>query len=128
MIIADSDILIDALRGHEPTAERVAAALRAGSMATTAISRFELLSGARTQREREKVALLLGPMPILSFDDSAAGAAAGVRRRLERSGTAIGMADYLIAGICLSRQVELWTRNHAHFARIPDLRVLPYSG
>ena len=122
MIVADSDILIDALRGREPTGERMAAALRAGSVSTTAISRFELLSGARTQREREKVALLLGPMSILSFDDAAAGIAAEVRRRLERSGTGIGMADYLIAGICLSRQADLWTRNHAHFARIPDLR------
>ena len=82
---------------------------------------------ARTQREREQVALLLGPMSILSFDEAAAGAAADVRR-LEKSGTAIGMADYLIVGICLSRQAELWTRNHAHFARIPGLRVSSYSG
>jgi len=127
MIVADTDILIDTLRGREPTGERMAAGLRAGSIVTTAISRVELLSGARTQREREKIALLLGPMSILSFDEAAAGAAADVRRRLEKSGTTIGIADYLIAGICLSRQAELWTRNHAHFARIPGLRASSYS-
>ena len=124
MIVADSDVLIDALRGREPTAGRMVDALRAGSIATTAISRFELLSGARGAREREKIAALIGPMPILSFDEAAAGVAADVRRRLEKSGAAIGLADYLIAGICLTRHADLWTRNRAHFGRIPDLRLL----
>ena len=124
MILADSDVLIDALRGRDPIASRMAAALRSESVATTAISRFELLTGARTQREQLNVEALLGPMSILSFDVAAADAAAQVRRRLEKGGTPIGMADYLIAGICLSRRAELWTRNRAHFERVPDLRLV----
>lgn len=35
----------------------------------------------------------------------------------------LAMADYLIAGICLSRGSTLLTRNRAHFERIPELRL-----
>ena len=111
MTVADSDVLIDALRGRNPTTETMAAELRTGSVATTAISVFELLSGARNPRERATIEQLLGPMPILSFDHAAGIAAAGVRRALEKSGARIGMADYQIAGICVSRGAALWTRN-----------------
>ena len=60
----------------------------------------------------------------LDDDDHAAGlAAADVRRALEKSGDGIGMADYQIAGICVSRGAALWTRNTAHFERVPGLRL-----
>ena len=123
MTVADSDVLIDALRGRNPTKETMAAELRTGSVATTAISVFELLSGARNARERATIEQLLGPMPILSFDHAAGIAAAGVRRALEKSGAGIGMADYQIAGICVSRGAVLWTRNTVHFERVPGLRL-----
>jgi predicted nucleic acid-binding protein len=123
MIVADSDVLIDALRGRDPSAARVVAALRDGSLATTAISAFELLSGARTSAELESIETLLAALPILPFDERA-GRAAGARRRdLEKSGQTIGMGDYLIAGICLSRGAALLTRNRTHFARIQDLEI-----
>jgi predicted nucleic acid-binding protein len=47
MIVADSDVLIDFLEGRQPGAQAVAAALAAGQLQVTAISCFELLSGAR---------------------------------------------------------------------------------
>lgn len=124
MIVADSDVLIDALRGREPAATRIGLALDAADLATTTISTFELLSGAPTRRVREQVERLLAGLSILPFDADAAEAAAAARRELERKGRPIGMADYLIAGICLARSAALLTRNHAHFARVPGLSVL----
>ncbi len=44
MIVADSDVLVDALRGREPYASRIAEALEADSLATTVVSAFELSS------------------------------------------------------------------------------------
>lgn len=35
------------------------------------------------------------------------------------------MADYLIAGICLSRSAVLLTRNVRHFSRMAGLRLDP---
>lgn len=123
MIVVDSDVLIDALRGREPAATRVGSGLDAAILATTTVSAFELLSGARTRRVQERVERLLAGLSIFPFDADAAEAAAAARRALERQGRPIGMADYLIAGICLARSAELLTRNRAHFERVRGLRL-----
>jgi tRNA(fMet)-specific endonuclease VapC len=102
----------------------VANQLPSGSLATTAVSAFELLSGARTTDAARTVAELLAAIAILDFDEPAARSAAEARRKLEESGTPIGMADYLIAGICLSRGIPLATRNRVHFDRVEGLSVL----
>jgi len=44
---------------------------------------------------------------------------------LELEGRAIGSADLQIAGICLSRDLPLWTRNRARFERTQGLELLP---
>jgi tRNA(fMet)-specific endonuclease VapC len=123
VIVADSDVLIDALRGREPAAGRVTSEIEGGNLATTSINVFELLSGTKTGTEREKVERLLSALAILTFDERAGIASAEIRRELEHLGTAIGMADYLIAGICLSRSVPLLTRNQEHFGRVPGLAL-----
>jgi tRNA(fMet)-specific endonuclease VapC len=125
MIIADSDVLIDALRGRRTAVEHIDRALESGSLATTAITAFELSSGARSLRAAEKVQALLAALRILPLDEIAAERAAQVRRDLEAAGTPIGMADYLIAGICLQRSATLLTRNRGHFARVPGLELGP---
>ena len=124
MIIADSDILIDALRGRPSARARIAEALAAGTLATTAVTAFELRSGADSDRARAAIGLLLAPLEILPFDQAAAGAAARIRRELESSGQPIGMADYMIAGICLVRSAALLTRNREHFGRVSGLVVM----
>lgn len=121
MIVADTDVLIDALRGRDPSAKRVAEAIRARSLATTAVTVFELLSGARTRSE--KVEQLLRPIPVLALDDDASRIAASLRLDFEGKGKGIGMADYLIAAICLKGSHKLLTRNMAHFARIAALAL-----
>jgi len=124
LIVADTDVLIDALRGRGE-AERVAEALRLGRLASTAVTLFELLSGASELEERERVQALLGAMTLFPFDEPAAERAARARLALEAEGRAIGSADLQIAGICLSRDLPLWTRNRAHFERIQGLGLLP---
>jgi tRNA(fMet)-specific endonuclease VapC len=121
VIVADSDVLIDALRGRDPAAGLVARELKAGTLATTVISAFELLSGARSDDTREKIERFLAPITVLALDDSAARAAASIRSALDVAGTPIGTADYLIAGICVQRSTTLLTRNRAHFEKVPDL-------
>ncbi|MSR21115.1 MAG: type II toxin-antitoxin system VapC family toxin [Gemmatimonadetes bacterium] len=123
MIVADSDVLIDALRGRASIAERIALELTSGALATTAITAFELRSGARSPRAAAQVEQLLAALPIIPFDERAAEKAAAVRLGLEAAGAPIGMADYMIAGICLARSAILLTRNRAHFERVPGLAL-----
>lgn len=121
LTVADSDVLIDALRGREPAATRVVEEVQSGRLATTAVTAFELLSGAREERARSAVEALLATLTILPLDEAASRAAAEVQCRLEAEGVPIGMADYLIAGICLSRSAVLLTRNRRHFERVRGL-------
>lgn len=94
-----------------------------GRLATTSVPAFELLRGAGSKGTRRQVERLLAPLSLLPFDDRAANAAADVRLELEAEGGGIGMADYLIAGICLSRSADLLTRNRDHYSRIGDLEL-----
>lgn len=123
MIVADSDVLIDALRGREPVTSRIRRELASGALATTSISAFELLSGADNTRARRAIEALLAAAAVLPVDDAAGRAAAGIRRDLEADGLPIGMADYLIAGVCLVHTAPLLTRNRAHFERVPGLTL-----
>lgn len=123
MILADTDVLIDALRGREPSRSRIADALARRALATTAVTAFELTSGVRSEKQSQSVTDLLAGLALLPFDAMAAEAASETRRALETAGKTIGMADYLIAGIALSRDLPLLTRNRKHFERVPGLVI-----
>ncbi len=123
MMVADSDVLIDYLRGQSPWAERIRLEIETGHLATTAVNRFELLSSAKSIVELEKVSSLLAAMTVLGFSAQASERAAEARRALEGEGQGIGMADYLIAGVCLANGGVLLTRNTKHFERVPGLKI-----
>jgi tRNA(fMet)-specific endonuclease VapC len=108
--------------------DRIELELGSGQLATTVISVFELMSGARSDSQLEKVKTLLAAIKILPLDDQASRQGAELRRRLEAEGRGLAMADYLIAGICLSWNSMLLTRNRSHFERIPELRLGQLSG
>ncbi len=122
MTIADADVLIDYLAGKGET-DTVEESLRRGALRTTVISRFELLSGAKSAKQLARLVQLLGAVPSLGLDDAAADAASEIRRSLERSGNPIGMADSLITGIVATNSGTLLTRNRRHFERVPGIRL-----
>jgi tRNA(fMet)-specific endonuclease VapC len=117
MIVADTDVLIDYLRG-KGAAERIRVELSTSQLTTTAISSFELRSGCKNQRQERCVEDLLSALSILPFGSREAQLAARLRQTLEGSGHGIGMADYLIAATCMVHQGQLLTRNRAHFERL----------
>jgi tRNA(fMet)-specific endonuclease VapC len=62
-------------------------------------------------------------MTLVPLGSREAELAANLRIELESRGAGIGMADYLIAGTCLSREAVLLTRDRKHFARVPGLSL-----
>jgi predicted nucleic acid-binding protein len=123
MIVVDTDVLIDYLAGQEPAAGRVAVELETDSFGTTAVTRFELLAGARNRTAQDLVLRLLDAIPTLPLDRRAADRAADIQRALGRKGGGIGMADSLIAGIVLTHDAMLLTRNRKHFGRVDGLKL-----
>lgn len=128
MMVADTDVLIDFLENRSPVAARIALELERGQLRTTVITRFELLAGARTARQRKVIDELIAGFPCLPLDDLGADTAAEIRRALEGAGVAIGMADSLIAGIVVAYEGVLLTRNRRHFERVPGLSLGRLSG
>jgi tRNA(fMet)-specific endonuclease VapC len=128
VIIADTDVLIDFLRGRGGAAKRVALELETRSFSTTAITAFELRSGARTSKQRKGIDTLLDAMTLLSFGPEEARVAADLRQRLESQGHAIGMAGYMIAAVCIANDGVLLTRNRRHFERVEGLKLSAITG
>jgi tRNA(fMet)-specific endonuclease VapC len=122
MILADTDVLIDFLRGSG-LAGRVELEFRNRALETTVITAFELQAGAHSERQQKAVGAILTAMKVHPLTSAAANRAGLLRRQLREAGQELPMADYLIAGICLEVGGILLTRNHKHFERVPDLKL-----
>jgi tRNA(fMet)-specific endonuclease VapC len=122
LFIADTDVLIDYLRGAGE-AERISLELNTGRLCVTAITAFELWAGAKSPQQAAIVETLMAAVTILPLTDSSARRAGEIQRELGRSGTTIGMADSLIAGIAIDHGAILITRNSKHYQPVPGLKL-----
>ncbi len=123
-MLVDSDVLIDYLRGREPSRSRLLAEFPVRRLQTTVINQFELLAGARRPDQRGTIEQLLRLLDIVALDSDGAAMASNVRRDLQVQGLDIGMGDSLIAGVALAKRLPLLTRNRRHFGRVPDLKLI----
>ena len=123
IVLLDTDVLIDFVNGVQPSALTVRTLIQGRRGAMSAVSRFELQSGARSSQRKKALTPVLAFLPVLSLDARSADYAASVRERLEQAGIGIGMADSLIAGIALANNVPLFTRNRRHFERVVGLQL-----
>lgn len=126
MVVADTDVLIDALeKSRAPLAHQVSELLERGELATTAVTLYELTAGPRTTvAQLELLQAALGPVLVLPVTRGAADVAASANRYLARRGEAIAVPDTLIAGVCIAYGLPLLTRNRKHFGRVPGLDLV----
>ncbi len=125
----DTDVLVDLLRGREPSVGAVRALEDSlAELATTAVTVFELYYGAlkstRAQENLDAVRDLLDRLRVIEIDEGVAELAARHLRRLESVGQPIELADLFIGCAALSRGMTLVTWNIEHFRRIEGLRVV----
>lgn len=123
LLIADTDLIIDFLRGRGVGAELVESSLRSGALRMTAVTAFELRLGADFLGRQRAIEAFM-KRRTLPLDGAAALLAGEVYTTLERSGDRIGVPDALIAGTCLRFDLPLATRNLRHFGRVPRLRLV----
>lgn len=121
VIVADTDVFLDFLEG-EGAHIKVAALLRAGRLATTAVTVFEVWRGLESDTARDVARRALRGVRVYPLTDAAAKRAAEVYQKLK--GASIGERDTLIAGVCLAIARPLLSASVRHFRRVPGLRVL----
>ena len=121
MILVDSDVLIEHLRGK--TAARdwlVGARQSSGPLAISVVSLTEIAGGMRPPDRRE-VIRLLGSMQRFEVTEQVAWRAATVMQEYRRSHSGISLGDYLIAATALTEGLELATLNIRHYPMFPEL-------
>lgn len=131
MPILDSDILIDYLREKQPAVSAIQALLQNGAvLQTTAFNYFEVFFGAITFEENaqkiEKTQFFLDSLEILFPDLASFRKSAEIQLALRKKGKMIGPVDLFIAGIAVTHQYVLHTKNIRHFSHVPGLRLAPY--
>jgi predicted nucleic acid-binding protein len=122
VIVVDTDAMVDFLEG-EGAHVKVRALLRAGRLATTAVTVFEVWRGLETDEARELARRAFRGIRIYALTDAAAKRAADVERKLKA--IPIGERDLLIAGVSLAIGRPWLTGNVRHFRRVPGLDVAP---
>ena len=121
MILLDSDVLIEHLRGHQAAREwLVQARLSSGPLAISVVSLTEIAGGMRSP-ERREVMRLLGSMRRFEVSEQVAWRTAVLMREYRRSHSGIGLGDYLIAATALTEGLELATLNIRHYPMFPEL-------
>ena len=123
-LVLDSDVLIDLIAGREPAGTAIPILLEMNAAGTTAVTVYELYSGAASLRDRQLLDGFLSSLTIFPLDSRAARHAGAVDVALRQKGQPINPGDNLIAGICLAHNLALVTRNLRHFRRVPELKVL----
>ena len=121
MILVDSDVLIEHLRGKGAARDwLVSARQSSGPLAISVVSLTEIAGGMR-EPERREVMRLLGSMQRFEVTEQVAWRAAALMQEYRRSHSGIGLGDYLIAATALTEGLELATLNVRHYPMLPEL-------
>jgi tRNA(fMet)-specific endonuclease VapC len=123
IVIADTDVIIDYFSGVEPIASAIEQLIIQDSLALTSITVFELYAGITGKKRIKQIDDLTAILPVFPFEETHAGTASEIYNELKKTGNLIGNQDILIAGICITHDIPILTRNTAHFSKIPRLRM-----
>lgn len=126
MILLDTNVISALMQRHpEPAVVEWLDGLPAESVWTTSVTVFEvrfglalLSTGRRRKALEEAFAKALEEDlegRVLTFDQTAAEAAAAIAAARRRAGRTVEIRDAQIAGIAAARKATLATRNVAHF-------------
>lgn len=130
-MIADTTFLIDVMRGDRSAMEKCEDLERDGVQVNiTTVSIFELYVGLnlsiRPIEEKNKIDNVLGNIVVHNFDFDSAREAGEIFADKKRRGLTIDPEDAMIAGICITNDETILTRNVNHFSNIGRLTVESY--
>ena len=111
MILLDSCVLFDHMRGKDP---KLAALLAGLPVAVCGVTRAETLCGAKDPKHRASLEAELNSFAQVPTPDSVWDAVGDNLAILRSNGVTIPFADAMLATLAILNDLELWTRD-AHF-------------
>lgn len=123
MILLDTDICIELLRGNKTVSQR--SERYDGTVGISFMSIAELYYGAEKSKDPSRnidtIDNLLLSLEIIQTDIPILRRFGLIKAHLQKQGATVADADILIASTCLERAERLITGNSRHFERIPGL-------
>jgi predicted nucleic acid-binding protein len=123
VVLLDTSVLIDVLRGSQPAADWLGSLGEVPSCSE--LTRVEVLRGVRSP-ERSQTDRLLGSMRWVAVDEPISRRGGELGRRYRRSHKGLSIVDFLIAGTAQLLDAELATANVRHYPMFPGLTP-PYE-
>jgi predicted nucleic acid-binding protein len=120
--LLDTNILIEAFLGAEPSASLTKKMIEEGSLAISAITVAEILSKA-SKAEEEKLSLLIDHFGTLPVNTTVAEIAGSYRKEFARKKTKIFLLDCLIAATAKLYNLKLITKNVKDYP-MKDIEVI----
>ncbi len=126
MILVDTDVLVDCLRGTDAAKQWIERA-SSEALAIPGVAAMELVIGCRHQAHLQQIQKFLGTFSV-TWPDAADSARAYELLLTHRLTSGLGIPDCLIAAMALNRKALLCTFNSKHFGVIAGLDVQqPYT-
>ena len=110
MVIFDSSILIDVLRGRKEALEIIESYFGEERIAITVLGKYEILRGAESS-EAQFASDLLRQFCVLDFNDSAVAEMVKAYKKLVRKGKMVNELDLLVVGIASANNETLVTKD-----------------
>jgi predicted nucleic acid-binding protein len=110
MVIFDTSIIVDASRKKQEALDLIESYMGKEKIATTVISKYEMLRGA-TEHDSSFVSQLLEKFVIYDFEDSVVKEVVNAYKKLAQRGKMINELDLIIAGITLANNETLITKD-----------------
>lgn len=130
MIILDTTALIDIYKKNNDM-QKILENIKE-DLATTIINYQEIFFGLNSKDKKYKEELdfyeeLFNNLTLINMDKNSVKKASSLFWELGSKGLTIGESDCLIAGICLTNNINrIVTKNADHFERIKGMEVISY--
>jgi predicted nucleic acid-binding protein len=125
MIVLDSTVHIDVLRGHTEARRALAAiSARQERMTCSVVWKIELLAGMRPNEE-STVRAFFGTLEWIPVGNEIAELAGTLANQFLRAFPGVDTLDYVIAATAMHYNADVWTRNVKHFPMFTNL-TRPY--
>ena len=122
MLLVDTSVLIDHLRGDERATNRLISAVEGGDeLWSVAVVRTEIWAGARAGEE-DAISELLAQLRWLEVTTDLADSAGRLAQAYLRSHPGVDTVDYLIAAAAQEIGARLLTQNVKHFPMFEGLQ------
>jgi len=126
MILLDTDVIIDLLRGYQPAKEWFDLLDDHEILTLPGFVMMELIQGCKTKAEQERLKRNLGDYKIIWLSPEDCNKALDIFIQYHLSHNA-GLLDVLVGQTAVTLGVPLYTFNKKHYQFIPDLEtVQPY--